>query len=535
MRYCSVDRNGVYTPPAHPKTLYEGTPLLRAAFVFVNYSALALARASTIAARYCTVRKQFKRTSADPEERSVIEYQSVQYRVFPSIAMTIALAISGKWVMDDYQQYTKDLAAKISPSIIAARLDELHATSSGLKVLSTYMALKGLEDARMACGSHGYSQFSGFPEAYGTFTHLCTAEGENWLLTQQTTRWLIQMYQKAKKAAMESKDPRHIVETLHLSEDSSYLARMVTSSTVKLKCTAKSVQDFNSLDLYLKAFEHRAARLIRHLSEALDTRIKDRLAKNSKEALDAAADAAWQSLLVPIFQASEAHCQYVVLRQFYAVLCGPLPAAFQVPIQSQNSSIYAPLRISFLILASYWMDLHSVQWLEDGYMNSKHLTDLRSFLYGDGIQPGLFSQYVVHAVPVTDSFAIPDYVVNSALGSSDGRVYDRMWDWAVFGGVNSVQPQVKETTPTNTNLNRIYNRELFLPGREYIPHLPKKSRKKTVALTNIERAFAFDGDGDSETEEDKRDSASIREWQIVHSLAIRPLVNGTVARKFSKI
>jgi acyl-CoA oxidase len=74
-------------------------------------------------------------------------------------------------------------------------LPAAHASSSGLKGYTTTIAADGIEEARRACGGHGYSQSSGLPQIYQTFTHVQTAEGENYLLTQQTTRHLLKVAQ----------------------------------------------------------------------------------------------------------------------------------------------------------------------------------------------------------------------------------------------------------------------------------------------------------------------------------------------------
>lgn len=191
-----VTSTGSYIPPIHPKVLYGGMTLIRSNFI--NYSSLALARAATTATRYCTVRRQFT-DDGSKEEKQVIHFASVQSRVFPAIATAYALAFTGYFVMQEMKKVNSLLVhGKTSDTRVALRLAELHATTSGLKVISTTLGSKGLEDCRMACGGHGYSAFSGLPEVYVSFVHLCTAEGENWILVQQTAQWLLKLFNEAK-------------------------------------------------------------------------------------------------------------------------------------------------------------------------------------------------------------------------------------------------------------------------------------------------------------------------------------------------
>jgi len=65
---------------------------------------------------------------------------------------------------------------------------QLHATSAGLKAFSTAGMMNGVEQCRLACGGHGYSQASGLPKIYASQVSACTYEGENTVLLLQTAR-----------------------------------------------------------------------------------------------------------------------------------------------------------------------------------------------------------------------------------------------------------------------------------------------------------------------------------------------------------
>ena len=65
---------------------------------------------------------------------------------------------------------------------------QLHATSAGLKAFSTAGMMHGIEQCRLACGGHGYSQSSGLPKIYAGHVSACTYEGENTVMLLQTAR-----------------------------------------------------------------------------------------------------------------------------------------------------------------------------------------------------------------------------------------------------------------------------------------------------------------------------------------------------------
>lgn len=68
-------------------------------------------------------------------------------------------------------------------------MPELHALSSGLKAVVTHQVAIGIEQCRMACGGHGYSDASGLPQLYGIAVGGCTYEGDNIVLLLQTARY----------------------------------------------------------------------------------------------------------------------------------------------------------------------------------------------------------------------------------------------------------------------------------------------------------------------------------------------------------
>lgn len=119
-----------------------------------------LARGVTIASRYAAVRRQFADRDGpeDAVETPVLNYTMVQARLLPLLATTFALHFTGKAMMDLYSANQK----KVEESGVGSNGDllaDLHASSCGLKALSSTLAAEGLEVCRRACGGHGYSAF----------------------------------------------------------------------------------------------------------------------------------------------------------------------------------------------------------------------------------------------------------------------------------------------------------------------------------------------------------------------------------------
>lgn len=131
-----------------------------------------LARAATVAIRYSAIRSQGsdasnpkKVTAADGSvktvETPVLDYTMQQYRLFPIIAQAYACHFTGQEMHRMYYENQEKMAQGDF-----SYLADLHASSSGLKSLTTTLAVNAIEDCRRACGGHGYSLFSGLGQFY---------------------------------------------------------------------------------------------------------------------------------------------------------------------------------------------------------------------------------------------------------------------------------------------------------------------------------------------------------------------------------
>ena len=71
------------------------------------------------------------------------------------------------------------------------------------------------------------------------------------------------------------------------------------------------------------------------------------------------------------------------------------------------------------------MDTEAGDFQRSGYLSAEQAELLRSKV--DELLGSLRPQ----AVPLVDSFKLPDYLLNSALGRGDGDVYRSLFDFAI--------------------------------------------------------------------------------------------------------
>ncbi|KAG0220452.1 hypothetical protein BGX31_011009, partial [Mortierella sp. GBA43] len=255
-RYSSVKPgSGEYVKPPNDKLSYGTMVLVRASLV--GLARIGLARAVTIATRYSAIRRQFvdkdtpKKLEGQVIETPVLDYSMQQYRLFPIIAAAYACHFTSKEMMRLYYLNIKNMAAG-NFSLLA----DVHASSSGLKSLTTTMAAAAIEECRRACGGHGFSSFSGLPLMLQDYAPNVTWEGDNYMITQQTGRYLFKSFRDLVAKRTSGKFNPNSITNPTLAYMNTYL------DNPDLKCPATSPAQFHNPEIQLAAYGHRAAHMV---------------------------------------------------------------------------------------------------------------------------------------------------------------------------------------------------------------------------------------------------------------------------------
>lgn len=416
-RFSKVEpESGKYIPPPNAKLAYGTLTWVRANIV--REASSVLMRAVTVAIRYCAIRRQFAdrdapKFSADgkPLETQVLDYTMVQIRLFPILAQAFAFHYTSQFMFDLYEQNQTNIESG-DLSLLA----DTHASSSGLKSLTTLYASDAIEVCRKACGGHGYSMASGLPDFYANYLPQATWEGDSYMLSQQCTRYLFKMMRGIKKN-------RGQVDN-NITKD--YMCRYLDHKDEK--ATVQYSGDLHDPLFFMRAFGHRAGYLTEQTLALRDD------AKRS-----------WNSLLVELYRCSRAHSQYLLVRNFgMAILKDD-------KLNSQPALRQIVQRI-FLLWACHTMEQESADFLASGYIDGKQF-----HLLGSKVQE-IMAELRPNAVALVDSFAVPDYLLNSALGRSDGNVYEALFDFAQREPLNSAKWNVDvsdlDTTDFDSDLPR---------------------------------------------------------------------------------
>lgn len=157
-------------------------------------------------------------------------------------------------MMKMYRQFEKDRDVGNF-----ATLPELHALSSGLKAVCTWITADGIEACRRCCGGHGYSLLSGLPTLFASYVQNVTWEGDNNIMC-------LQVRSQPHVARCCSHCPFDDAPSIHDAQTARYLVKAVLASRgsgtpptgsaaylahslTRRRCSATSQSDWQRLDV----------------------------------------------------------------------------------------------------------------------------------------------------------------------------------------------------------------------------------------------------------------------------------------------
>eukprot|EP00127_Corallochytrium_limacisporum_P000176 Clim_evm37s6 gene=Clim_evmTU37s6 len=406
MKFSKLEADGTYVLPPHAKLAYGTMTEIRAGIV--KAAGYELSKGVTIAVRYSAVRRQGY-IGESQIELQVIDYKTQQWRVFPQLASAYALKFTGDYMMEQFHtMYNQMMQGNVS------MLPETHASSAGLKSITTRMAGDGLEQLRRACGGAGYLRSSGIADLVGDYAGNITAEGEAYLLPQQTTRFLIKLAQGLAAGKVKK-----------VPESAAYLAAYKPGNK------ANENSDVRSIQFLRGAYGHRAARLVADLSRRMQKSVQ-----SGKTFEEANIENQWE-----VIEASDAHCMALILESFSSRL------------QSMAGDLRAPVKPLFDLFALYHIEKDLGQFMKDGYLSlgisEKIRNEIRNIM--NEIRP--------NAVALVDAFNFSDFGLNTAIGKYDGRPYEGLFLIAQKEPLN----QTDVVVGYEEHLSKIIKQQLFSP------------------------------------------------------------------------
>ncbi|MES1916539.1 MAG: hypothetical protein MHM6MM_008359 [Cercozoa sp. M6MM] len=241
---------------------------------------------------------------------------------------------------------------------------------------------RGVDECRLRCGGHGFSKASGLPAISNYYHAQRIVEGDHVILCLQTARFLFRRY-----ADFQAKRPSF-----------EYFA------FDRVRADA----DIDNAETQLQLFGLRA----KHLIAATSARIK------TEEAAGADAFEVQNRSMVARVRMVEAHCRFVILRDF---VLGVQTALQEGKVDKSTAKVLRKLRAVF---ALHEIADCSGDFLEAELMSPAMVAEARELLLKH------LRELRTEAVALCDAWAHPDFLLNSCLGRFDGRVYEALFEFA---------------------------------------------------------------------------------------------------------
>jgi len=381
MRYSKVNREGEYSKPANDKFAYAIMMYVRMAIV--NECWFSLAKALTITVRYNLVRTQFKDEKG--HERKVLDYQTQMDKLIPLIASAYTFNAGGMKIKYLYEENLRRIREKEDFGLLA----DLHGILSGSKSFWTWHVAAGLEVARMACGGHGYSYYSGHPQSYVNFVANCTLEGENTVMALQSARFLIRNLSLLQQGKELSKTVSYLSDINEIIQQTK--SAIIKPEDITLESISKTLKMNTCFWVYTAG-----AQLQNSVTQGL----------KYSEAWDKTAG-------IELVEAARSH---IAVFSF---------TSFQENLQkAKGKDTQAILTKLCLLFGIQHILTYPGGLLESGYLNGDQLKLLR-------VQKAkLLDEIRPDALGLVEAFEIPDNTLNSAIGKYDGQAYETLWKWA---------------------------------------------------------------------------------------------------------
>lgn len=393
-RIGDVDKDGTYVTEIKDSKKRMGVTLGTLSMGRVGITGMAVTnmqKALTIAIRYSAARRQFG--PPGKEEQPVLEYQMQQWRLLPYLAACYVLDNFSMSFHRDFMNFQIAVLFGTTSPELSEQGQEIHALSSAAKPLAGWLCRDAIQECREACGGHGYLKASGLGELRDDHDANNTYEGDNNVLQMQTSNYLLRMWQ------LKVDEGRPLTSQLGSVD---FLDQM--DAHLQKRMNLQTPDDAMRMDVILEAYRF----LVSYLMRAS--------VKKMKQELDANRDiftARTNSQVFYCRSLSMAYIEHTVLDRWNTFL--------QVDISDQ--SLATVLKLLGSLYGLWALEKHLATLYEGGYCQGPNPT---RFIRQSILK--LCAQLKDEAVALADVIAPTDFLLNSALGRSDGQIYKNIYE-----------------------------------------------------------------------------------------------------------
>ncbi|XP_016305597.1 peroxisomal acyl-coenzyme A oxidase 3 [Sinocyclocheilus anshuiensis] len=350
----------------------------------------------TVAVRFSATRRQFG--PKEDEEIPVLEYQLQQWRLIPFLAAVYALEHFTRSFCMNFVEFQIGLLMKDKSDRQAELGREIHAMSCASKPLGSWTAQRGIQECREACGGHGYLAMNRLGDLRDDNDPNCTYEGDNNVLLQQTSNYLLSWLQHKQQGKGKIESP---LETVNFLED--------MKSILQSKFTVGSVEECMNSGVPLAAYKWLVCFLLgesqRKLFHEKSSVLGDFEARNNSQVYYC------RSLAI-------AYIEHTVLQRFHDLIQDEQTPAALRSVLGRLCALYG----------LWTLTNHMAILYQGGYFSGRQPVD---FIHTAILT--LCGQLKDDAVALVDVIAPPDFILNSPIGKADGELYKNLWSTVMQG------------------------------------------------------------------------------------------------------
>ncbi|KAF5278463.1 hypothetical protein FQA39_LY05952 [Lamprigera yunnana] len=345
-----------------------------------------LVTAVTIAVRYAALRKQFGPSAGT--ELPILEYQLHQWRLFPYLAASGVYRVFITSVATDYFNTLELSNTDDAVDNLREMVSEMHAIISATKPLISWCARDAIQECREACGGHGFLKAARLGDLRNTVDPCVSYEGDNNVLVQQTSNWLLRQWDSALKNG----------EVYSVFKTCLFLENHLVILSSKFK--GSSLQDIKNVQFLTESYQW----LITYLVQLTHTKRSHELNKTQCKFIARNNSQVYKAAVL-----SRVYGEFVVFTYYWRRI-------HEADVKENLKSV---LETIGLLYGLSNLDKHLVYLYQGRYDNGNLLAELVK----DSIL-NLCEEVKQFAIPLVDALAPPDFILSSILGRSDGKLYE---------------------------------------------------------------------------------------------------------------
>ncbi|PNI17969.1 ACOX3 isoform 5 [Pan troglodytes] len=269
---------------------------------------------------------------------------------------------------------------------------EIHALASASKPLASWTTQQGIQECREACGGHGYLAMNRLGVLRDDNDPNCTYEGDNNILLQQTSNYLLGLLAHQVQDGACFRSPLKSVDFLD-----------AYPGILDQKFEVSSVADCLDSAVALAAYKWLVCYLLRETYQKLNQ--EKRSGSSDFEARNNCQVSHGRPLAL-------AFVELTVVQRFHEHVHQPCVPPSLRAVLGRLSALYALWSLS----------RHTALLYRGGYFSGEQAGEVL-----ESAVLALCSQLKDDAVALVDVIAPPDFVLDSPIGRADGELYKNLW------------------------------------------------------------------------------------------------------------